>query len=403
MEEADWLVDFGPGAGELGGEVVAAGHAGAGDEGRAAASPARTSPGGRRSRSRAAAPARATAEASCIEGARRTTSRTWTWSSRSGCLVAVTGVSGAGKSTLVNEILYPALARALLRARARCPGAHKAITGHRAPRQGDRHRPAAHRPHPAQQPGDVHQGVRLASATCSRCTPEARAFGYTPGRFSFNVKGGRCEACEGDGVKLVEMHFLADVYVPCEVCHGQALQRGHPAGALQGQEHRRGARDERARGDGALRACTRTSCACSRRWTTWGSATSGSASPRPRCRGGEAQRIKLSRELARADTGRTLYILDEPTTGLHFEDIRKLLLGAQPAGGGGQHGAGDRAQPRRDQERGLGRRPGPRGRRRGRPGRRHGHPGAGGPERRAATPASTWERSSAAAASPPGS
>ena len=158
-------------------------------------------------------------------------------------------------------------------------------------------------------------------------------------------------------MKLVEMHFLADVYVPCEVCRGKRFNEATLRVQLQGQEHRRGARHVRARGDGALRRTTARSCACCRRSTTSASGTSSSGSPRRRSPAARRSAIKLSRELARVGTGRTLYILDEPTTGLHFEDIRKLLHGARPARRGGQHGARHRAQPRRHQERRLGHRP----------------------------------------------
>ena len=136
-----------------------------------------------------------------------------------GLFVAVTGVSGAGKSTLINEILYPALARHIYETRD-IPGKHYGDPRARVPRQGDRHRSAAHRPHAARNPATytkVFDAIREVLAQ----TQEARTYGYTPGRFSFNVKGGRCESCEGDGVKKVEMHFLADVYVPCEVCGGK--------------------------------------------------------------------------------------------------------------------------------------------------------------------------------------
>jgi excinuclease ABC subunit A len=156
-------------------------------------------------------------------------------------------------------------------------------------------------------------------------TPEARAFGYTPGRFSFNVKGGRCEACEGDGVKLVEMHFLPDVYVPCEVCHGkrfnEATLRVHYKGKNVAEVLEMSVREAKqhfAVHKDILRILQTLED------VGLGYIRLGQSSPT--LSGGEAQRIKLSRELCKVATGRTLYILDEPTTGLHFDDIRKLLM-----------------------------------------------------------------------------
>ncbi len=303
-----------------------------------------------------------------------------------GRFVAVTGVSGAGKSTLVNDILRPALMRHLYGTRE-VPGKHERLEGAalvdkvididqqpigRTPRSN----PATYT--------KVFDSIREVFAQ----TPEARAFGYQPGRFSFNVKGGRCEACEGDGMKLVEMHFLADVLVPCEVCGGKRFNEATLRVPFKGkniaevldlsvaealelfQHHREIARILRTLVDVGL-----------------GYIKLGQ--PSPTLSGGEAQRIKLSRELARVGTGKTLYILDEPTTGLHFEDVKRLLARARPAGRRGQHGGGHRAQPRRHQVRRLGDRPRPRGRRRGRARHRRGHAGGGGAHGRRATPAST--------------
>ena len=155
--------------------------------------------------------------------------------------------------------------------------------------------------------------------------PEAKMRGYTPGRFSFNVKGGRCEACQGDGIIKIEMHFLPDVYVPCEVCKGkrynaQTLEIKYKGKSIADVLEMRV--DEAAR---VLLARSRASTTSSRRSPKSASATSRWASPRRTLSGGEAQRVKLATELSKRATGRTFYVLDEPTTGLHFADIHKLL------------------------------------------------------------------------------
>jgi excinuclease ABC subunit A len=258
-----------------------------------------------------------------IVGARENNLKDVTVSFPLGRMVAVTGVSGAGKSTLVNAILRPALMRLHYGTRE-VPGKHQALLHHelvdkvidinqqpigRTPRSN----PATYT--------KVFDCIREVFAQ----TPEARAFGYQPGRFSFNVKGGRCEACQGDGMKLVEMHFLADVLVPCEVCGGKRFNEATLRVTFKGknvaevldlsvteakelfQNHREIARILTTLEDVGL-----------------GYIKLGQ--PSPTLSGGEAQRIKLSRELARVGTGRTLYILDEPTTGLHFEDVKKLLV-----------------------------------------------------------------------------
>ena len=195
--------------------------------------------------------------------------------------------------------------------------------------------------------------------------------GYTPGRFSFNVKGGRCEACEGDGVKRVEMHFLADVYVPCEVCHGKRFNEA----TLQVKYNGLSIADvldltvdealQLFKNHPQIRRALETLADVGLGYIALGQSS-------PTLSGGEAQRVKLSRELSKRSTGRTLYILDEPTTGLHFDDIKKLLARARPPGRRRQHRRGDRAQPRRDQDRRPRHRRRARGRRRG--GRDHGRP-----------------------------
>ena len=156
-------------------------------------------------------------------------------------------------------------------------------------------------------------------------TPEAKVRGYQPGRFSFNVKGGRCEACAGDGTIKIEMQFLPDVYVPCEVCHGARYNRETLRGALQGQDDRRRAGDADRGGGRVLRSRSRPSHRHLKTLVDVGLGYVRLGQPAPTLSGGEAQRVKLASELQRRSTGRTLYVLDEPTTGLHFEDIRKLL------------------------------------------------------------------------------
>jgi excinuclease ABC subunit A len=239
-----------------------------------------------------------------------------------GTFLAVTGVSGAGKSTLINGILQPALSRALHDARAPI-GAHEKILGIEQIDKviGIDQRPIGRTPrsNPATYT-KVFDQIRELYAS----TGEARAFGYDAGRFSFNVKGGRCEACSGDGVRQVEMHFLPDVYVTCEECAGRrfneatlrVLYKGKSIAdtlemsVREGLEHfsvhtniKRGLQTLADVGLGYVKI----------------------GQPSPTLSGGEAQRIKLARELSRVGTGRTLYILDEPTTGLHFSDVEKLL------------------------------------------------------------------------------
>jgi excinuclease ABC subunit A len=320
MREADHLVDFGPGAGELGGQVVAQGTPVEVMRNEASLTGAYLS-----GRARIVVPERRrppTGGKLVVEGARAHNLKDVTVEFPLGLLVAVTGVSGAGKSTLVNEVLYPALAQKLYGSRE-VAGRHRALKG---VEQLDKVVDIDQRPigrTPRSNPATytkVFDAIRAVFAL----TQEARTYGYGPGRFSFNMKGGRCEACEGDGVKLVEMHFLADVYVPCEVCGGKRFNEATLRVRFKGkniaevlQMSVREAREHFA----AHREIERILGTLED--VGLGYVRLGQSSPT--LSGGEAQRIKLSRELARVATGRTLYILDEPTTGLHFEDIRKLL------------------------------------------------------------------------------
>ena len=239
-----------------------------------------------------------------------------------GLFTAVTGVSGSGKSTLVNDILYRALARELNGARS-VPGKHTAVTGmqhlDKVVRVDQDPIGATPRSNPATYTG-VFDHIRRLFAQ----TPEAKVRGYQPGRFSFNVKGGRCEACSGDGTIKIEMQFLPDVYVPCEVCHGaryntdtlQVHYKGKTIAEVLDMPIEEGA--EFFAPVPAIHRHLKTLVDVGLGYVRLGQ-------PAPTLSGGEAQRVKLAAELQRRATGRTIYVLDEPTTGLHFEDIRKLL------------------------------------------------------------------------------
>ena len=214
--------------------------------------------------------------------------------------------------------------------------------------------------------------------------PEAKARGYGPGRFSFNVKGGRCEACQGDGVIKIEMHFLPDVYVTCDVCKGKRYDRE----TLEVRYRERSIADvldmtveegrDLFKAVPSIREKLETLCRVGLDYIHVGQQATTLS-------GGEAQRVKLSKELSKRATGRTLYILDEPTTGLHFHDVEKLLEVLHELVEPGQHGGGDRAQPRGHQDRRLGHRPRARRRRRRRRDRGAGHAGGGARRRRRAT------------------
>jgi excinuclease ABC subunit A len=321
IRAADWVVDIGPRAGEHGGNIVVSGTV---DE--LLANPESLTgaylsgrefipvPARRRQRSRSREVA--------VKGASEHNLRGVDVAFPLGCLVAVTGVSGSGKSTLVNDILYKALARELNGART-VPGKHTRITGMQHldkvvhVDQGPIGRTP--RSNPATYTG-VFDHVRKLFAQ----TTEAKVRGYQPGRFSFNVKGGRCEACAGDGTIKIEMQFLPDVYVPCEVCHGaryntdtlQVHYKGKTIAEVLDMPIEEGA--EFFAPVPAIHRHLKTLVDVGLGYVRLGQ-------PAPTLSGGEAQRVKLASELQRRATGRTIYVLDEPTTGLHFEDIRKLL------------------------------------------------------------------------------
>jgi excinuclease ABC subunit A len=322
IKVADWVVDIGPGAGEHGGEIVVSGTV---DDLLAS----ETSLTGQylSGRKQIAIPeARRASEPGrelVVKGAREHNLKGVDVTFPLGCFVAVTGVSGSGKSTLVNDILYTTLANQLNRAR-HVPGRHRTITGLE---QLDKvvhvdQSPIGRTPrsNPATYTG-VYDHIRKLFAQ----TSEAKMRGYLPGRFSFNVKGGRCEACSGDGTIKIEMNFLPDVYVPCEVCKGARYNRETLEVHYKGRtiaEVLDMPIEEAADFFAAIPPIARHLTTL----TDVGLGYVRLGQPAPTLSGGEAQRVKLASELQKRSTGRTIYVLDEPTTGLHFEDIRKLLL-----------------------------------------------------------------------------
>jgi excinuclease ABC subunit A len=320
IRTADWVVDIGPAAGEHGGKVLVSGTVdellnhptsltGAYLSGRRRIPmPVRRRPGN--------------GTEITIVGAAEHNLRDITVSFPLGQFIAITGVSGSGKSSLVNGILYPALAKKLYGAHA-VPGRHRRITGteHIDKSIHVDQSPIGRTPrsNPATYTG-VFDRIRKLFAE----TPEAKVRGYQPGRFSFNVKGGRCENCAGDGTIKIEMNFLPDVYVPCEVCHGARYNRETL------EVHYKGRTIAEVL-DMPIEEAVEFFAAIpgiSRHLTTLVEVGLGYVrlgQPATTLSGGEAQRVKLASELQKRSTGRTLYVLDEPTTGLHFEDIRKLL------------------------------------------------------------------------------
>ncbi|WP_314453015.1 excinuclease ABC subunit UvrA [uncultured Actinomyces sp.] len=321
IRSADWIVDIGPGAGELGGEVVYSGDVAglAGAEGSVTgdylARRRRIEiPAKRRKRDKS--------REVIVVGARENNLKDVTVSFPLGVLTAVTGVSGSGKSSLVNSILYQVLANRLNRARG-VPGRHKTVRGveHLDKVVHVDQSPIGRTPrsNPATYTG-VWDHVRKIFAA----VPESKVRGYGPGRFSFNVKGGRCESCRGDGTLKIEMNFLPDVYVPCEVCHGARYNRE----TLEIRYKDKTVADVLDMTIHQAADFFSASSVISRHLNTLvevglGYVRLGQSATT--LSGGEAQRVKLATELQRRSTGRTIYVLDEPTTGLHFEDIRKLL------------------------------------------------------------------------------
>jgi excinuclease ABC subunit A len=321
IRTADWVVDIGPGAGEHGGKVVVSGSyedliaskesiTGAYLSGRRAIEIPKSR--------RKIDPKRQIV----IKGAKENNLKDVEVSIPLGTFVAVTGVSGSGKSTLVNDILYSTLANKLNGARI-VPGRHKTITGI------DQLDKVVHvdqspigrtpRSNPATYTG-VFDKIRALFSE----TTEAKIRGYQQGRFSFNVKGGRCENCTGDGTITIEMNFLPDVYVPCEVCHGARYNRETLEVHYKGKTIAEvldmpiEIAHEFFESVPTIARFLKTLCDVGLGYVRLGQSA-------PTLSGGEAQRVKLATELQRRSTGRTIYVLDEPTTGLHFEDVNKLL------------------------------------------------------------------------------
>jgi excinuclease ABC subunit A len=319
---ADWIVDIGPGAGEHGGHVVSSGDYQALITAEGSITGDYLS--GRRSielpaTRRSLDPKRALV----VKDAKENNLRGIDVSFPLGLFVAVTGVSGSGKSTLVNDVLYSVLANKLNGARI-VPGRHRSITGI------DQLDKVVHvdqspigrtpRSNPATYTG-VFDKIRALFAE----TAEAKIRGYQQGRFSFNVKGGRCENCSGDGTITIEMNFLPDVYVPCEVCHGARYNRETLEVHYKGKTIAEVLNMPIEEASSFFESVP----AIARYLTTLNDVGLGYVrlgQSAPTLSGGEAQRVKLSTELQRRSTGRTIYVLDEPTTGLHFEDVRKLLI-----------------------------------------------------------------------------
>ena len=319
IRNADHVIDFGPGAGVEGGRIV---HAGTPESlERCETSLTGDYLAGRRSIPIPERRRYATGSLKIV-GARENNLADLDVEFPLGVLVAVTGVSGAGKSTLVNDVLYPSLARRYHGATGRV-GRHRAIHG---VAQLDKVIDVDQRPigrTPRSNPATyikVFDEIRAFFAGL----PESRVHGYTPGRFSFNVKGGRCEACQGDGVRQIEMHFLADVYVRCEECQGKRFNEATLRVGYKGRSIA-DVLELTVREAADLFAAHPSIVGPLRLLQEVGLDYLHLGQPSPTLSGGEAQRIKLAREFARRATGRTLYILDEPTTGLHFDDVRKLI------------------------------------------------------------------------------
>ena len=322
IRTADWIVDIGPGAGEHGGEIVVSGDYEALINSKKSITGAYIS-----GRSKIEIPKKrreiSVKRALTIKEARENNLKNLDVTIPLGAFVAVTGVSGSGKSTLVNDILYSVLANKLNGARI-VPGRHRTISGidHLDKVVHVDQSPIGRTPrsNPATYTG-VFDKIRALFAE----TSEAKVRGYQQGRFSFNVKGGRCENCAGDGTITIEMNFLPDVYVPCEVCHGARYNRE----TLEVHYKTKTIAEvldmpiEKAteffESIPSIHRYLKTLCDVGLGYVRLGQSA-------PTLSGGEAQRVKLATELQRRSTGRTIYVLDEPTTGLHFEDVRKLLM-----------------------------------------------------------------------------
>jgi excinuclease ABC subunit A len=320
IERADYVIDLGPGAGRLGGNLVAQGTPRQIEDNpdsltgqylsgvrSIAVPPTRRAPGKRRI---------------VIQGAAEHNLKNIDVEFPLGMFIAITGVSGSGKSTLVNDVLYRAAAKEVYGSRAE-PGAHASITGLDLLDKVIEIDQAPIGRTPRSNPATYTQVFTHIRELYSML-PESRERGYKPGRFSFNVKGGRCEACQGDGQKRIAMNFLPDVYVTCDVCRGRRYN--HETLQVKYRDYSIADLLESPVDEALsllenipqIRAKLETLVQVGLGYLHLGQSSTTLS-------GGEAQRIKLARELSRRQTGKTLYILDEPTTGLHFEDIRKLL------------------------------------------------------------------------------
>lgn len=318
MMEADYIVDIGPGAGEHGGEVVAVGNAKEIMKNENSITGAYLS-----GRIKIPVPQERRQPKGWLKvvGARENNLKNIDVSFPLGVMTCVTGVSGSGKSSLVNEILYKRLARDLNRART-IPGKHKKIEGlDQVDKVIDIDQSPIGRT-PRSNPA-TYTGVFDLIRDLFAATPDAKARGYKKGRFSFNVKGGRCEACSGDGILKIEMHFLPDVYVPCEVCGGKRYNRETLEVKYKGKtiyDILNMTVEEALEFFAHVPSIRRKI----ETLNDVGLSYIRLGQPSTELSGGEAQRIKLATELSKRSTGKTVYILDEPTTGLHFADVHKL-------------------------------------------------------------------------------
>jgi len=320
IRSADFVVDIGPGAGEHGGDIVYSGPV------TGLLSSKKSVTGryltGELSIAVPQMRRKGSGEQIVVRGAREHNLRDIDVAFPLGCLIAVTGVSGSGKSTLVNDILLRSMLAKVHRART-TPGAHRGIDGVKLVDKvvAIDQSPIGRTPrsNPATYTGLFDHVRKLFSQT-----PEAKVRGYMPGRFSFNVRGGRCEGCAGDGTIKIEMHFLPDVYVPCEVCAGARYNRETLEVTFKGRNIAE-VLDMSCEEALEYFANQPTIARHLQTLVDVGLGYIRLGQPAPTLSGGEAQRVKLSSELSRRSTGHTLYVLDEPTTGLHFDDVRKLL------------------------------------------------------------------------------
>ena len=321
IRASDWIVDIGPGAGEHGGAVVYSGPVKGIEKSADSVTGAYLS--GKKSISVPAKRRQIGSDALVVKGAREHNLKQIDVRIPLGCFVAVTGVSGSGKSTLVRDILLPALMQKIYKSKE-SPGRHKSVTGiDKLDKVIDMDQsPIGRTPrsNPATYTG-MFDEIRKLFAN----TPDAKVRGYQPGRFSFNVSGGRCEACSGDGTIRIEMQFLPDVYVPCEVCKGARYNRDTLEIRFKGKNIAEvldlpiSEALEFFSNQPKIARHLQTLVDVGLGYVRLGQSA-------PTLSGGEAQRVKLASELARRSTGHTIYLLDEPTTGLHFEDVRRLLI-----------------------------------------------------------------------------